>query len=174
MHDKSFRLLLEERVIDEEIQRMAAEINRDLQGETPLFLAVLNGAFMFASDLLKRVELEGAEVAFIRVASYAGTASTGEVRELIGLTEEIAGRTVVLVEDIVDTGRSLFHLKEMLQGHAPLQVKIATLFYKPDALEHDLTVDYAGIALENDFVVGRGLDYDGLGRNLPDLYVIEE
>jgi hypoxanthine phosphoribosyltransferase len=170
--DKTFRPYIQAAEIDRAVSRVAREINRDMAGERPLFLVVLNGAFMFAADLLKEITAEGATVAFTRLASYAGTSSTGEVKELIGLTEEVAGRSVVIVEDIVDTGRSLAHLLATLEARGPRQVKIAALFYKPGALQHDLTLDYTGLALENDFVVGRGLDYDGLGRNLPDLYTL--
>ncbi|MDR1415391.1 MAG: hypoxanthine phosphoribosyltransferase [Odoribacteraceae bacterium] len=170
--DKTFRLYIEAAEIDRAVSRLAREINRDMEGARPLFLVVLNGAFMFASDLLKEVTVEGTTVIFTRLASYAGTASTGEIKELIGLTGEVAGRNVVIVEDIVDTGRSIAHLLEMLKARGARQVKVAALFYKPDALEREVTIDYAGIALKNDFVVGRGLDYDDLGRNLPDLYTL--
>ncbi|MDR2131270.1 MAG: hypoxanthine phosphoribosyltransferase [Odoribacteraceae bacterium] len=172
LHDKTFRLCIEAEEIDRAVRRVAREINREMANERPLFLSVLNGAFMFTSDLLKEITVEGTTVAFVRLASYAGLSPTGEVKELLGLTEGIAGRSVVIVEDIVDTGSSLAYLLKVLEGHRPRRVKIAALFYKPAALTRDITVDYAGIALENDFVVGRGLDYDGLGRNLPDLYTL--
>lgn len=172
LHDKEFQVSIEAAAIDREIERVAGEINRDLQGERPLFLSILNGAFMFTSDLLKCITLEGTEVSFVKIASYAGTSSTGRVRELIGLNEDITGRTLVIVEYMVDSGKSMVHLKEMLQKKGPKQIRIAAMFYKPKALVHELTVDYHCFALENDFVVGRGLDYDGLGRNLPDLYTL--
>jgi hypoxanthine phosphoribosyltransferase len=172
LHDKTFRLYIEAEEIDRAVLRVAREINRDMADKRPLFLSVLNGAFMFTADLLKKITAEGTTVAFTRVASYDGTASTGEVRELLGLTDEIAGRNVVVVEDIVDTGRSLTYLLEMLREHEPASVRIAALFHKPGALEHDLTIDYAGITLQNDFVVGHGLDYYDLGRELPDLYTL--
>ena len=172
LRDKTFRLCIEAAEIEHAIRRVARQINEDAQGERPLFLSVLNGAFMFTSDLLKEITVEDAEVAFIRLASYAGTASTGEVRELVGLTDDVAGRSVIILEDIVDTGRSIAHLLALLAPREPARVRVAALFHKPGALEHDVTVDYAGIVLENDFVVGRGLDYDGLGRNLPDLYTL--
>jgi hypoxanthine phosphoribosyltransferase len=170
--DKTFRPCIGADEIARAVTRVAVEINRETREERPLFLVVLNGAFMFAADLLKEITVEGTSVTFTRLASYEGTASTGQVRELVGVDGEIAGRNVVIVEDIVDTGRSLVHLKETLAGYRPASVKIAALFYKPDALVHDVTIDYRGIALENDFVVGYGLDYDGLGRNLPDLYTL--
>jgi hypoxanthine phosphoribosyltransferase len=151
---------------------VAGEINREMRGKQPLFLVVLNGAFMFAADLLKEITAEGAGVTFTRLASYEGTASTGQVRELVGVDGEIAGRNVVIVEDVVDSGRSLAHLLETLAKYQPKSVKVAALFYKPNALVYDVAIDYMGIALENDFVVGYGLDYDGLGRNLPSLYTL--
>lgn len=172
LHDKEFQVSIESAEIDREIKRVAAEINADLEDECPFFLSILNGAFMFTSDLLKCVTVEGTEVSFVKVASYTGTSSSGEVKELIGLNENIAGRTVVIVEDIVDTGRSIVYLKKLLEEKSPKQIKVAAMFYKPKTLIHELTIDYHGIALENDFVVGRGLDYNGLGRNLPDLYTL--
>ncbi|MDR2414510.1 MAG: hypoxanthine phosphoribosyltransferase [Odoribacteraceae bacterium] len=172
LHDKTFRLCITATDIDNATRRVARQINREMADERPLFLPVLNGAFMFASDLLKEIAIEGTTVAFTRLASYEGTASTGVIQELVGLTEDVAGRNVVIVEDIVDTGRSIAHLQEMLGKRGAGRVRVAALFYKPNALEREITIDYAGIALENDFVVGHGLDYDGLGRNLPDLYTL--
>ena len=172
--DRSFRLMIEADTIGREIERVAAQINKDLAEERPLFLGVLNGAFMFASDLLKCITIEGTEVSFVKIASYAGVASTGKVSDLIGLREDIEGRTVVILEDMVDSGESIMHMKKMLEEKHPKQVKVAVMFYKPKALKYDLEIDYKCIALENDFVVGHGLDYDGLGRNYPDLYVLDE
>lgn len=174
LHDRSFRLMIEADVIDREIQRVGAQMNRELAGERPLFLGVLNGAFMFVSDLLKHITIDGTEISFVKIASYAGVSSTGKVQDLIGLREDIVGRTVVILEDMIDSGESIMHMKKMLEEKHPKQVKVAALFYKPKALKYDLTIDYKGIALENDFVVGHGLDYDGLGRNYPDLYVVDE
>lgn len=129
---------------------------------------------MFTSDLLKWITIPGSEVSFVKIASYAGTSSTGKVKELIGLNEEIAGRTVVILEDLIDTGKSMVHLLELLKQQNPKQVLIAAMFYKPDALVCDLEIDYCGMEIGNEFIVGRGLDYDGLGRNYPDLYVLSE
>ena len=122
---------------------------------------------MFVADLLKHITIEGAEISFVKIASYAGLSSTGKVQDLIGLREDIAGRTVVILEDMIDSGESIMHMKKMLEEKHPKQVKVAALFYKPKALKYDLTIDYKCI------VVGHGLDYDGLGRNYPDLYTIE-
>ena len=174
LHDRCFRLMLEADVIDREIERVGTQINRELAGERPLFLGVLNGAFMFVADLLKHITIEGTEISFVKIASYAGLSSTGKVQDLIGLREDITGRTVVILEDMIDSGESIMHMKKMLEEKHPKQVKVAALFYKPKALKYDLTIDYKCIALENDFVVGHGLDYDGLGRNYPDLYVVDE
>lgn len=174
LHDRVFRLIMKAEVIDREIERVATRINEELAGERPLFVGVLNGAFMFVSDLLKQVTVEGAEVSFVKIASYEGLASSGRVQDIIGLKEDIAGRTVVIVEDMVDTGESIAHLKRVLEARGPKEVKVAAMFFKPGALRHELRLDYTCIALKNDFVVGRGLDYNGLGRNFPDLYVVED
>jgi hypoxanthine phosphoribosyltransferase len=172
LHDKTFRLYIKSADINRAIRRVARQINREMATARPLFLSVLNGAFMFTSDLLKEITIEGTTVAFTRLASYAGTVSTGHVQELVGLTDDVAGRNVIIVEDIVDTGRSIAHLQETLAARQVGSTRVAALFYKPDALEREVTIDYAGIPLGNDFVVGRGLDYDGLGRNLRDLYTL--
>ena len=173
LHDRDFRLLLGAEEIEQAIDRVARQMNKDLAGESPLFIGVLNGAFMFVSDLLKKITVEGTEISFVKIASYDGLASSGNVQNLIGLKEDIAGRTVVVLEDMVDSGESMVYLKRMLEERNPKQVKIAAMFYKPGALRYDLTLDYTCIPLGNDFVVGRGLDYDGVGRNLPDWYTIE-
>lgn len=172
LHDKTFRLFIEAAKIDQAIADMADRMNTDLKDEKPLFLCMLNGAFMFASDLIKRITVAGSQISFVKMTSYQGTCSSGEVKELIGLAEEIAGRTVVILEDIIDSGRSMTHLLEYLKTRKPKQVIVATLFHKPRAVIYPVSIRYVGIELENDFIVGRGLDYDGLGRNFPDLYVL--
>lgn len=172
LHDKEFRLFIPAAEIDKAIADIAAAMNKDLEGKQPLFLSILNGSFMFTSDLLKQITVEGSQVSFVKVASYQGTSSCGEVKELIGLNEEIAGRTVVILEDIIDSGRSMTHLLEYLRTKGPDRVLVATLFHKPKAVVCPVPIDYCGITLENDFVVGRGLDYNGLGRNYPDLYIL--
>lgn len=173
LHDKTFRLLLRAADIDRAIASMAERMNRDLRDARPLFLVILNGAFMFASDLIKQITVPGTQITFVKVASYLGTRSSGEVRELIGLNEDLTGRTVVILEDIIDTGRSMAHLLDHLRGLRPARLLVATLFHKPDAAQCPVPVDYCGFPLGNDFIVGRGLDYDGLGRNLPDLYTLD-
>lgn len=174
LHDKEFRPFIEAGTIDKAISRMAEQMNNDLKEDKPLFLSILNGSFMFTSDLIKQITVAGTQISFVKVASYTGTCSTGEVKELIGLKENIEGRTVVILEDIIDSGRSMNHLLQYLHSKNPRQVIVATLFYKPKALVCTVPIDYYGIELENDFVVGRGLDYDGLGRNYPDLYILND
>ena len=128
---------------------------------------------MFTSDLLKQITIPGTQISFVKFTSYEGTASSGKIHELIGLKEDITGRTVVILEDIIDTGRSMSHLLEYLKTQNPKRILVATLFHKPQAAVCHVPIDYAGITLGNEFVVGRGLDYDGLGRNYPDLYIIK-
>lgn len=172
LHDKEFRPFIGAEKIDRVIADMAVRINTDLQNEQPLFLSILNGSFMFTSDLIKQVNIPGTQISFVKVASYCGTSSSGEIKELIGLREDITNRTVVILEDIIDSGRSMAHLLEYLNNKNPRRVVVATLFYKPKAAVCKVPIDYSGIELENDFVVGRGLDYNGLGRNFPDLYIL--
>ena len=170
IHDKVFRPYLTAAALDAAVSALAARLSTDYSGREPLFVVVLTGAFMFASDLLKRMS-EPCEVVFIRVASYEGTGSTGVVQEVLGLRESIQGRHIIIVEDIVDTGTTMHHLLPTLLAKGPASVEIATLFYKPASLRHEVDLRYVALEIPNDFVVGYGLDYDGLGRNLPDVYV---
>ncbi|MDE7074852.1 MAG: hypoxanthine phosphoribosyltransferase [Odoribacter sp.] len=174
LHDKQFRPFIKADAIDDAIRRIAERMNDALQGDTPLFLSILNGSFMFTSDLMKQITVPGTQISFVKMASYTGTRSSGNVQELIGLKEDITGRTVVILEDVIDSGRSMSHLLEYLRARNPRRIIVATLFYKPGALVCPVPVDYYGLELGNDFVVGRGLDYDGLGRNYPDLYILDE
>jgi len=169
LHDKQFSPYLPARQITETIKALAARISQDYAGRSPLFVSVLNGSFMFTSDLLKELNID-CEVTFIRVASYAGTSSTGKVREIMGLVEEVAGRDLIVVEDIVDTGHTMRALLDMLQAKNPASLEVVTLFLKPECLRHELDLRYVGLEIPNDFIVGYGLDYDGLGRNYPDVY----
>jgi hypoxanthine phosphoribosyltransferase len=169
--DKEFALFIPEAKILEQIGRVAEEINRDLADKNPLFVCVLNGAFMFAADLMKRVDISS-EISFVKLSSYKGTASTGKLKELIGLQEDIEGRSVVVVEDIVDTGHTMVSVIEQLKQKKPADVRIATLLYKPNALKVELKLDYVAMEIPNDFILGYGLDYDGYGRNLADIYKI--
>lgn len=174
LHDKTFALSVPAVDIDKVIAEMGAKMNKDLEGKRPLFLCVLNGSFMFASDLMKHIKVDGTEISFVKLTSYAGTESVGTVRELIGLTENLEGRTVVIMEDIVDTGITMHSTKATLSKMNPDKILISTLFFKPESLQRELTLDYVGMEIPNDFIVGRGLDYDGLGRNYPDLYTLSE
>lgn len=174
LQDKEFTKFIEAVAIDKAIEKIAVQMNKDLQNDAPLFLSILNGSFMFTSDLLKLITVAGAEVCFMKVASYEGVSSTGKIQELIGLNKDITGRTVVILEDIIDSGKSMSHLIETLKQKNPAKIKVATMFFKPKALVCKVPIDYCGMELENDFIVGRGLDYNGLGRNYPDLYILSE
>ncbi|GAB2958366.1 hypoxanthine phosphoribosyltransferase [Hymenobacter coalescens] len=169
LHNKEFTPYLTEAQLAAAVRAVAAELNRDYAGKTPLFIAVLNGSFMFAADLLKEVTVD-CEISFIRVASYQGTSSSGEVKEILGLQEPVEGRHVVILEDIVDTGHTMKMLLEQLGAQRPASLEVATFLIKPECLQHPLPIKYQGLAIPNDFVVGYGLDYDGLGRNYRDLY----
>ena len=166
--DKRFTTFIPEEKILTEVARVADEINRDLSGSDPLFVSVLNGSFMFTADLMKR------EISFVKLASYEGTSTTGRVKELVGLNDDISGRTVVIVEDIVDTGLTMQRLLETLRAKNPKDIRIATLLVKPDKLQVDLKIDYVAMNIPNDFIVGYGLDYDGYGRNFRDIYIVED
>ncbi len=170
--DKEFEISLPYTDIQLAIKEMAKKMKFDLEGKETLFICILNGAFMFASELLKEVELPDAEISFLKLASYSGISSSGSVKELIGLNEEISGRTVVILEDIIDTGNTMKGVIEQLLGKGAREVKIATLLFKPEALKVDLKVDYVGIVIPNDFIVGFGLDYDRRGRNFKDIYTL--
>lgn len=173
LNDKTFALSIPSTTIQDAVDKLAAMINRDLEGKCPLFLVILNGSFMFAADLLKRVNLN-CEVSFVKLASYAGSRTTGEVKQLIGLGENLRGRDVIILEDIIDSGITMEHLLEQLQTKEPASVRIMTFLFKPAAFQKNFPIDYIGLSIPNDFIVGYGLDYDGLGRNLPDIYKIEE
>ncbi len=163
---------LENDKIQARIKELAAKITEDCKGTRPLFLCVLNGAFPFAADLFRAVQLEDAEISFIRLKSYEGTSSTGVVKEVLGLSEDIAGRTVIVIEDIVDTGKTIANLVGDLKKQNPSDVKIATLLFKPESLQTDVKPDYVGFEIPSDFIIGFGLDLDGLARNLPDIWVL--
>jgi hypoxanthine phosphoribosyltransferase len=171
--DRQFSLYISENKIKEQVKKIAGQINTDLNGKNPLLLVILNGAFVFAADLLRDVTIP-CEVSFIRLASYEGTSSTGEVKQLIGLNEDIEGRTVVIVEDIIDSGLTMQELLLILAKKNPKEIRIASLFVKPNNLKVDLNIHYRCFDIENDFIVGYGLDYDQQGRNLPDIYKVIE
>ncbi len=169
--DKQFRPFISEQQIASTVNRIAQSINLDLVSEFPIFLVVLNGSFMFASDLLKLVNIS-CEISFIKIASYEGVLSSGNTTELIGLTENIENRTVVIVEDIVDTGLTIEKLKNTLAQKKVKQIKVASMLLKPLESNAKHKIDYIGIEIPNDFVIGYGLDYDGLGRNLKEIYIL--
>ena len=169
VNGKKFQPYLTAADIDKQIKRLGAEINKDYQGERPLFIAILNGSFMFASDLFKELEID-AEICFIKLASYKGTRSTGHVVTSIGLDVSLKDKHVVVSEDIVDTGKTLSEFLPQLVDNHPASLKIAALLHKPDALAYPLTIDYLGFSVPNKFLLGYGLDFDGLGRNLKEIY----
>jgi hypoxanthine phosphoribosyltransferase len=173
LHDKTFEPFISSDEIDFAIKNMAKQMDDDFFDDTPIFIGVLNGSFMVMSDLMKHYR-GMCEVSFIKVASYEGTKSTNEVKQLIGINENLEGKTVVIVEDIVDTGNTIEELKAIFKEKKVKHLKIATLFFKPEAYKKDRKIDYVGIRIPNKFIVGFGLDYDGLGRNLPDVYQLAE
>ena len=169
VHDKEFVPYITAAQIEEQVNRVAAEINKDYDNKKPLFIAVLNGAFIFAADLFKKINVES-EICFIKLASYKGVKSTGKVITAIGLDAELYGRDVIIIEDIVDTGKTLSQFLPQLEHHHPSSLKIATFLHKPDAMVHPIKIDYLGFTIPNKFVLGYGLDYDGLGRNIKEIY----
>jgi hypoxanthine phosphoribosyltransferase len=171
VHDKEFEIYIPQDQIERAIKKVADQINRDYAGKNPLFLIVLNGAFMFAAELFKNVEIE-CEISFVKLSSYSGTSSTSVVRELIGLDHSIAGRNVVLVEDIIDSGLTMLFTIEKLKKLQANDVKIATMLFKPKAFQYSFPIDYVGLEIPNDFIIGYGLDYNEHARNLPDIYKI--
>ncbi len=173
LHDKEFVPFISAEEIDFAIATMASQVEADFADEIPVFVGVLNGSFMVVSDFMKHYKKQ-CEVSFIKVASYEGTSSTNDVKHLIGLNEDLTGRTVIVIEDIVDTGNTVSELKELFKKQRVKHLKIATLFFKPEAYKKDLKLDYIGIRIPNKFIVGFGLDYDGLGRNLPEVYQLKE
>lgn len=173
VRDRVFEVSLSEAEIKARVASIASQINQDLKDEHPLFLAVLNGSFVFAADLLREISIP-CEITFVRMSSYSGTSSTGQVKELIGLKESIEGRTVVIVEDIIDSGLTMKDLLNTLQAKNPKEIRIASLLVKPGNLKVDLDIPYCCFNIPNDFIVGYGLDYDGEGRNLKDIYTVVE
>lgn len=169
VHDKSFETYLSEETIQQRIKELAAQINRDYAGKRPFFIAILNGSFMFASDLFKQLTVD-ADICFIKLASYKGMQSSGKVVTTIGLDDDLFGKDVVIVEDIVDTGKTLHNFLPRLEHQQPNSLKIATLLHKSEATEFPLQLHYIGFDIPNKFVVGYGLDYDGLGRNYKEIY----
>lgn len=173
VHNSVFESYISENELDSIVQKLADKINKDYLGKHVLFIAVLNGSFMFCADLLKKIELSCA-ISFVKMQSYVGQKTTGKVNELIGLTEDLKGAEVVVVEDIVDTGNTLEKLYELLDNKGINSVKTATLLYKPEAYKKNIPIDFIGKEIPNEFVLGYGLDYDGLGRNLSKIYKLKK
>ncbi|MEG1611728.1 MAG: hypoxanthine phosphoribosyltransferase [Alistipes sp.] len=174
LHDRHFKVMIPAAKIDEAVSAVADRINIDYADkELPIFLGVLNGSFMFMSDLIKKIDFN-CELSFVKLSSYSGTCSTGHVRNLIGLNGSIEGRHVIIVEDIVDTGESIDHMMRELEGHKPASVDVCTLFFKPTSYGKTLPIRYRAMEIGNEFIVGYGLDYGQLGRNLKDVYVVTD
>lgn len=171
--DKTFEVSLPEAQIKARIKELAQQMSRDLEGKNPLFLGVLNGAFIFAADLMREMTIP-CEISFVKLASYQGTTSTGTIKEVIGINEDLSGRTVVIVEDIVESGLTIKRMMEQLGTRNPASVQVCTLFFKPDRLKEDLKLDYVAFSIPNDFILGYGLDYDQQGRGLKDIYTLSE
>lgn len=173
VHDKTFRSFISSEKIQARVEELGAQINKDYEGLNPLFIGILNGSFIFAADLFRAINIPS-EISFIKLASYKGTTSTGNVVTAIGMEENLQGRHVVLVEDIIDTGRTLFSFLPEIKQRNPASLRIATFLTKPTALKCDIKADYTGFEIEDKFVVGYGLDYDGYGRNLKELYILAD
>jgi hypoxanthine phosphoribosyltransferase len=171
--DKEFKLYIPAEKIQAQVQSIADRMNSELKNEDVIFIGVLNGAFMFASDLLRKISFN-VQVSFVKLTSYQGTISTGNVRRLIGINETLKDKTVVIIEDIIDTGRTIESIINQIKGFRPRQIYVASLLLKPEFYNKDLKLDYVGFQIPKDFVVGYGLDYQGYGRNLRSLYKLEE
>lgn len=169
VHDRNFEPFIPANQIEERVSVIAQQITQEYEGKNPLFLAVLNGAFILAADLFRKISFQS-EISFAKISSYSGTSTTETIKQLIGFSESIEGRHIIIVEDIIDTGLSMQHVLKQVRAHKPASVKVLTLLLKPKALKVQLVPDYVGFEIEPKFVLGYGLDYDGLGRNLPDIY----
>ena len=173
LHDKTFRVLISAEEIDKAVTRVAEQLNERYEGRTPIFLGVLSGSFLFLADLVRKVNFEN-QLAFVKISSYNGTESTGNVKQLIGVDFDIEGRDIIIVEDIVETGHSMNYLLDYLGKKTPASISICTLFFKPEKFLYEYNIDYTALSIGNEFIVGYGLDYNQLGRNLKDIYVIDE
>lgn len=173
IHDKNFRVMIPSAQVEQAVEQVAEQINQRYAGQTPIIIGVLAGACMFMSDLVRRLNFD-CQISYVKLSSYCGTESTGDVEMRLGLDVDIEGRDVVIVEDIVDTGRSMKHLLDYLGRFKPASLAICTLFYKPNKFLYDFPIDFAAMSIGDEFIVGYGLDYDQLGRNLKDVYVVDE
>jgi hypoxanthine phosphoribosyltransferase len=172
VHGKTFRPMFAAQTIAERVSAIGAQISEDYRGKKPLLLAILNGAYVFAADLSRAIPID-LELTFVKLSSYKGTSTTGKVTTVLGLDAELKGRHIIIVEDIVDTGKTLHNFLKELQKEEPASVEIAACFHKPTALEHPLSIKYLGFEIPNHFIIGYGLDYDGLARNLADVYELD-
>ena len=169
--DKTFETSMPEAMIKARVRELALQISKDMEGKNPLFLAVLNGAFIFAADLMREMTIP-CEISFVKLASYQGTTSTGKIKEVMGINEDLSGRTVIILEDIVETGLTIRQMIESLGTRNPASIHVCTLFFKPEKLQEDLDLKYVAFRIPNDFILGYGLDYDQQGRGLKDLYTL--
>jgi hypoxanthine phosphoribosyltransferase len=173
LQDKTFKVMITAEEIDSAVERVAQQLNERYAGRTPVFLGVLSGSFLFMSDLVRKTTFNS-QLAFVKISSYQGTESTGEVKQQLGVDFDIEGRDIIIVEDIVETGHSMNYLLDYLKQRKPASIAICTLFFKPEKFLYDYKVDYVALSIGNEFIVGYGLDYNQLGRNLKDIYVIDE
>lgn len=173
LNDKVFRVMIPSEQIDAAVDRVAASLNERYAGRTPIFLGVLSGSFLFLSDLVRKTTFDS-QISFVKISSYQGTESTGEVKQQLGVDFDIEGRDIIIVEDIIETGHSMNYLLDYLRSKNPASITICTLFFKPDKFLYEYDVDYVALSIGNEFIVGYGLDYNQLGRNLKDIYVIDE
>lgn len=174
LHDKTFKLYITADEIEEKVNGIAQRLNEDLKEvDTPLFLSVLSGSFIFAADLMRKINVQS-DIAFIKLASYEGTESTGNVKQVMGLSKSVEGKTVVIIEDIVDTGNTIAELYRILKDAGAADIKICALMFKPGSYNKDIKIDYPVFSIPNDFIIGYGLDYNQLGRQYKDIYVIDE
>lgn len=173
LHDKTFKVMIPASEIDAAVDRVARALNERYKGRTPVFVGVLSGAFLFLSDLVRKVTFNN-QVTFVKISSYEGTESSGEVKQQLGVDCDIEGRDVILVEDIVETGHSMNYLLDYIKSRKPASISICTLFFKPDKFLYEYKIDYTALSIGNEFIVGYGLDYNQLGRNLKDIYVVDE
>lgn len=171
--DKTFRVMIPAEEIDQAVSRVAEQLNERYQGRTPIFLGVLSGSFLFLADLVRKVDFNS-QMAFVKISSYEGTESTGKVKQKLGINFDIEGRDIIIVEDIVETGHSMTYLLDYLKAKNPASITICTLFFKPEKFLYEYKIDYTALSIGNEFIVGYGLDYNQLGRNLKDIYVIDE
>ena len=173
LQDKWFKVLIPASEIDAAVERVAQQLNKRYEGHTPIFLGVLSGSFLFLSDLVRKISFDS-QLAFVKISSYSGTESTGNVQQQLGIDFDIEGRDIIIVEDIVETGHSMNYLLDYLKAKNPASISICTLFFKPDKFLYEYKIDYTALSIGNEFIVGYGLDYNQLGRNLKDIYVVDE